>query len=85
MVKPREIAAADFKASCYEIVREVERLGTEVVITRQGKPVARLVPVQHARVAFCGSLQGMILEEHDLISPVHVRWEADSDAVERKR
>ena len=37
---------------------------------KQGKPVARLVPVQHASVGFCGSLRGMVLGEHDLISPV---------------
>ncbi len=78
MLKPREITAADFKASCNEIVCEVELLGTEFVIMKQGKPVARLVPVQHASVAFCGSLKGMILEEHDLISPVRVKWEAQS-------
>jgi prevent-host-death family protein len=78
MVKPREIAAADFKARCREIMREVECLGKEVVILKQGKPVARLVPVQYGSAAFCGSLKGMVLEEHDLISPVNVKWEAQS-------
>jgi prevent-host-death family protein len=69
MVRPREIEAADFKARCLETVKEVERLRTEVVITRHGKPVARLIPAQD-RAPFCGSLRGMILEERDLISPI---------------
>ncbi len=77
MVRPREIGAADFKARCLEIVDEVERLGTEVVITRHRKPVARLVPVQDGSTSFCGSLKGLILEEGDLISPIDVSWEFD--------
>jgi prevent-host-death family protein len=77
MVQPREIGAADFKARCLEIIDEVERLGTEVVITRHRKPVARLVPVQDGSRSFCGSLRGMILEEGDLISPIDVSWKFD--------
>jgi prevent-host-death family protein len=77
MVAPREIGAADFKARCLEIIDEVERLGTEVVITRHRKPVARLVPVQDGSTSFCGSLKGLILEEGDLISPIDVTWESD--------
>ncbi|HLY01284.1 MAG TPA: type II toxin-antitoxin system Phd/YefM family antitoxin [Candidatus Cybelea sp.] len=77
MAAPREIGAADFKARCLEIIDEVERLGTEVVITRHRKPVARLVPVQDGSTSFCGSLRGMILEEGDLISPIDVSWEFD--------
>jgi prevent-host-death family protein len=77
MVAAREIGAADFKARCLEIIDEVERLGTEVVITRHRKPVARLVPVQDGTRSFCGSLSGMILEEGDLISPIDVSWEFD--------
>jgi prevent-host-death family protein len=78
MVKPREIAAADLRARCHQILREIERLGADVVITKDGKPVARLLPVQTGAASFCGSLKGMILEEHDLISPVRVKWEAQS-------
>jgi prevent-host-death family protein len=77
MVRPREVGAADFKARCLEIIDEVERLGTEVVITRHRKPVARLVPVQDGSTSFCGSLKGMVLEERDVTSPVQVSWELD--------
>lgn len=77
MVQPREIGAADFKARCLELVEEVERLGTELVITRHRKPVARLVPIRQESASFCGSLKGMVLYEGDLISPIDVEWGFD--------
>ncbi|HEX3456676.1 MAG TPA: type II toxin-antitoxin system prevent-host-death family antitoxin [Candidatus Baltobacteraceae bacterium] len=77
MARPREIGAADFKARCLEIMDEVERFGTEVVITKHRKPVARLVPVRNEEAAFCGSLEGMVLKEGDVTSPVGIPWESD--------
>ncbi|HEY9084806.1 MAG TPA: type II toxin-antitoxin system prevent-host-death family antitoxin [Candidatus Tyrphobacter sp.] len=77
MTEPREIGAAEFKARCLELMDEVERLGTEIVITKHRKPVARLAPVLSESGKFCGSLAGMIVEEGDLISPIDVTWEAD--------
>jgi prevent-host-death family protein len=77
MVQPREVGAAEFKARCLEIVDEVARLGTEVVITKHRKPIARLLPVEEVRSSFYGSLKGMILEEGDLISPLDERWDFD--------
>jgi prevent-host-death family protein len=77
MLAPREVGAAEFKARCLELMSEVERLGTEIVITKHRKPVARLVPVATASPRFCGSLAGMVLEERDIVSPIDVSWEAD--------
>ena len=77
MGEPREIGAAEFKARCLELMDEVERLGTEIVITRHRKPVARLVSVRGSAVGFCGSLEGMVLDERDLVSPIGIPWEAD--------
>lgn len=77
MVHTREIGAADFKAHCLEIIDEVERLGSEVVITRHRKPVARLVPVRSEGAPFCGSLKGLLLEMGDVTSPIDVTWELD--------
>ena len=40
----RTIKASEFKAKCLAIMDEVERTGEAVVITKNGKPVAELVP-----------------------------------------
>ena len=40
----RMIKASEFKAKCLALMDEVERTGESVVITKNGKPVAELVP-----------------------------------------
>jgi prevent-host-death family protein len=77
MSQPRQVGAAEFKARCLELMSEVERLGTEIVITKHRKPVARLVPAQSKGTRFCGCLKGMIISAGDLVSPIDVEWTAD--------
>ena len=79
VMQQREVGAAEFKAHCLEIMDEVERLGTEVTITKHRKPVARLVPVAAPSGPFCGSLRGLVVSEGDLVSPIDVVW-GDDDA-----
>lgn len=78
LMRKREIGAAEFKTHCLEIMDEVERLGTEVVITKHRKPVARLIPFGSELRGFSGSLKGMVLDDKtDLLSPIEVEWTAD--------
>jgi prevent-host-death family protein len=77
MAVPREVGAAEFKARCLELVNEVERLGTEIVITKHRKPVARLLPAQSTSPRFVGSLAGVVIEERDIVSPTGEHWTGD--------
>lgn len=43
--KPKTIAAGTFKAQCLAIMDEVQAKRETVTITKHGKPVAKLVPV----------------------------------------
>lgn len=74
---PREVGAAEFKARCLEFMNEVERLGTEITITKHRKPVARLVPAYAHPAQFYGCLKGAIVKEGDVLSPIGVEWTAD--------
>ena len=40
------IGAAEFKAHCLRILYEVQRTGDPVTITKRGKPVAEVTPVE---------------------------------------
>jgi prevent-host-death family protein len=42
----RTIPAGEFKAKCLALMDEVEAHGETLVITKRGKPVARLVPIE---------------------------------------
>jgi len=39
------ITATEFKAKCLSLIDEVQEKGGELVISKHGRPVARLVPV----------------------------------------
>ncbi|MDA0294189.1 MAG: type II toxin-antitoxin system prevent-host-death family antitoxin [Verrucomicrobia bacterium] len=39
------ISATEFKAKCLSLIDEVQEQGSELIISKHGRPVARLVPV----------------------------------------
>jgi len=67
----REVAAAEFKARCLELMDRVRETGTEYVITKHGTPVARLVPViERAPHSFFGSMKGTVLDYDRPLDPL---------------
>ena len=69
----RVVPAGQFKARCLALLDEVARTGLPLVITKRGRPVAMLVPVEGQEPP---SLLGSVLAERDLVAPVDVDWEA---------
>jgi len=76
VTKSKTMPAGRFKARCLSVLDEVRDSRCPVLITKHGKPVARLVPVedQDARA----SLRDSVLHEGDLLSPIDAPWNADS-------
>jgi len=72
------IPAGKFKAVCLKLMDEVGRTGEEVVITKRGRPVAKLVPVDagQPRPTF-GLLSDQTAIYGDIVEPTGERWEAD--------
>lgn len=70
------IPAAKFKEQCLSLLDTVDPEG--IVITKRGKPVARLLPMERAGKPLIGRLKGKIRVKGDLFS-TGVRWEADAE------
>jgi prevent-host-death family protein len=65
------IAAADFKARCLELMDRVRESGAEYIVTKHGKPVARLVPyTPPARTSLFGSMKGTVLKYERPLDPL---------------
>ena len=63
------LEAAKFKQECLAIL---DSLGPEgIVITKHGKPVAKLVPIQAESADLIGSLAGKIRVHGDLLTTGH--------------
>jgi prevent-host-death family protein len=77
-----EITAAEFKAKCLRLMDDVARQRTPIVITKRGKPVAKLVPVDEAPIDIFGRMRGTIKICGDIISPMDEdEWTADADNI----
>jgi prevent-host-death family protein len=65
----KKVAAGKFKAHCLAIMDEVQKKRISVVITKRGKPVAKLVPVNEKTDDIFGSLKGKVTIAGDIVSP----------------
>jgi prevent-host-death family protein len=74
-----EIKAGEFKAKCLELMDRVAESREEIIITKRGTPVAKLVPIDSVPVrdAF-GWMKGTAEELGDIISPIDVEWDANA-------
>lgn len=71
-----KITAAEFKARCLALMDEVEATGEEIVITKRGKPVARLVPLEQApKRPLFGGMKGHCRTLGDIVGPFHDEWD----------
>jgi len=79
MVMKKTISAGAFKAQCLKLMDQVNAQRLELVITKRGKPVARLVPVEAAPTSIFGCMAGTFTILGDLIEPVvdPSDWEAN--------
>ena len=74
--QPRTIAAGEFKAKCLKLLDEVAETREAIIVTKFGKPVAKLVPMSKGNVDIIGAMRGTVLWEGDIISPIDVEWDA---------
>ena len=70
------VKASEFKAKCLALMDEVARTGKSVTITKNGKPVADLVPHRSPKRSPLGIWKGKVIIKGDIISPIDVEWDA---------
>ena len=75
----RTVKASEFKARCLKLMDEVAESGTEIIITKNGRPVSRLVPYRNRPRAPFGRDRDKIRILGDIVQPTGVVWEAEAD------
>ncbi len=71
----REIPAAKFKEQCLALLEQVDPDG--IVITKRGKPVAKLIPLGTDSANLIGSLRGKLKIKGDIMT-TGSQWDAES-------
>jgi len=70
----KTIAAAAFKARCLALLDEVGATREALVVTKRGRPVARLVPDE---TPMRKPLRGSVRIRGDIVTPVGEAWDAE--------
>lgn len=73
----RTIKASEFKATCLKLMDEVAETGAEVVITKNGSPVSRLVPYREKPKSLFGCLRDKVRITGDIIEPLEDEWDEE--------
>jgi prevent-host-death family protein len=66
----KTMAAGAFKVHCLRVMDEVQSKRQAVLITKRGKPVAKLVPVDGAKDDIFGFMKGKGKIVGDIVSPI---------------
>lgn len=76
-----EINAAEFRTKCFKILDQIEKTHKEVIITKRGKPVAKLMHIaqKDEKDLLLGALSGCGKTIGDLTEPLTdpKDWEMD--------
>jgi antitoxin (DNA-binding transcriptional repressor) of toxin-antitoxin stability system len=79
MMSAKILSASEFKAKCLSCLTEIEQVGEPIMITRRGRPIAVLGPVNRPALkssrdswARKGRILGDIIDTSDIIS-----WESN--------
>jgi prevent-host-death family protein len=75
--KASPMPAGKFKAQCLKLMDEVRDRHCEIVITKRGKPVAKLVPFEDKRPDIFGYMKGTVTILGDIVGPTGDIWDAD--------
>ena len=73
----RSIPAARFKAQCLRLLDEVAKTGETIVVTKRGKPVARVQAVEEPR-SLVGSITFLVSDD-ELVEPILEPWDIERE------
>jgi prevent-host-death family protein len=65
----KRMAAGQFKATCLSVLDDVKSTGEPVVVTKHGKPVAKVVPIEPQDDDIFGFMAGRAKIIGDIVTP----------------
>ena len=66
-MKQTVLAVSEFKAKCLRLLDKVEEEGETLIITRRGRPVAKVVPVAPPKRSLRGSWKSTVKIRGDIV------------------
>jgi prevent-host-death family protein len=73
----KTLAAGKFKAQCLALIDKIAQTHEELVVTKYGKPLVKVVPYNDKKDNSNKPLAGMATYIGDVFSPIDEEWEVD--------
>lgn len=75
----KTMKASECKAKFLAVLDEVERTGEAVTVTKNGRPVGRIVPLREKPATLFGALKGTVAIRGDIVAPRTPDWDEDRE------
>lgn len=73
----KTVSTSALKTHCSSIIDNVRRDREPVLVTKRGRPVAKIIPLQpETSDSLFGFAKGNVTIVGDIIEPIDVEWEA---------
>ena len=74
----KKVSITEFKSKCLSNMRDLDKKGAHIIITKHGKSIAEVQPVLKSE-SETNPLKGSVLLQKDIISPIETEWEVLQD------
>lgn len=67
----KTINFSEFKAKCQQLMEEIKQPNGEIVITKNGAPLCKLVPIKRKPKTLSGAHRGSIIVKGNIVAPLN--------------
>lgn len=78
-LQSRHVGAGEFKTHCLQLLDDVKRSRVPIIITKHGKPVAKLVPLEDEPFTLYGCMKDSVQIHGEIVEGTGEVWEADAE------
>jgi prevent-host-death family protein len=75
--KDSRIDAGEFKAHCLQLIDQVSHSRVPIIITKHGKPLAKLVPYVEEPSSLFGCMNDTVVIHEDIVEGTGEIWQAN--------
>lgn len=72
--QPKTVPVGEFKAHCLALLDKVARTHKPLIVTKRGKPVAKIVPTETQKSR---NLLGSVKFHGDIVAPILDKWDIE--------
>jgi len=73
----KHIDVRQFKAECLQLIDKVNQSHKPLIITKHGKPLAKLIPFEEEPLSPYGCTKGTTIIDGDIVESTGEIWDAD--------